>query len=229
MEHVLDNPAWNALISGNKHLANGTDDIKYFDKDVSPFAAFRERSPDKLELLRQMIPDGEYRLLINLAEIEIPAGWKVLRVMQGFQMVCDTAIEHHPEPEGLVDLTEEHAPQMLALAKLTNPGPFEERTIAFGHYKGIFDGDKLVAMAGQRLHVFDFAEVSAVCTHPDYTGKGYARALLISQINRLRAASKTPFLHVRNDNDRAIKVYQSLGFVTRREVYFYAIKKVAQE
>jgi predicted GNAT family acetyltransferase len=108
---------------------------------------------------------------------------------------------------------------------LTNPGPFESRTITFGHYYGIFEGEKLVAMAGQRMHVFNYAEISAVCTHPDYTGKGYAAQLLQYQINRIKAASGIPFLHVRYDNDRAIKIYESLGFSTRRQVNFYVMIK----
>ena len=91
--------------------------------------------------------------------------------------------------------------------------------------QGIFEGEKLVAMAGQRLHVFNYAEISAVCTHPDYLGRGYAKQLLIHQINRIKTASEIPFLHVRYDNDRAIKVYESLGFSTRREIYFYVIQK----
>ena len=80
-------------------------------------------------------------------------------------------------------------------------------------------------MAGQRMHAFDYAEVSAVCTHPDHTGKGYARQLLIHQINRIKAMDATPFLHVRHDNDRAIGVYESLGFAKRRAMYFHVIKK----
>jgi predicted GNAT family acetyltransferase len=125
----------------------------------------------------------------------------------------------------LTVLTEEHIPRMLALTKLTNPGPFAERTIEFGHYYGIFDGDKLVAMAGQRLHAFEYAEISAVCTHPDYAGRGYARELLSYQVHRIKAASGIPFLHVRCDNKRAIKVYEDLGFSTRREIYFHIMEK----
>ena len=114
---------------------------------------------------------------------------------------------------------------MLALTKLTNPGPVAERTVDFGHYFGIFDKGKLVAMAGQRMHVYNYAEISAVCTHPDYLGRGYAKQLLQLQIQRTLAAGEVPFLHVRFDNDRAINVYESLGFVTRKTIHFYIIKK----
>ena len=112
----------------------------------------------------------------------------------------------------------EHVPAMLALTKRTNPGPFLGNTLAFGHYKGIFEGDELVAMAGQRLHAPPYAEISAVCTHPDYLGRGYASHLLRHQARCIRAAGGTPFLHVKTNNATAIKVYQTLGFAVRREM-----------
>ena len=225
MEHVLDNPVWNALISGNKLLCYGSGQVKYFDKDVSPFAGFDEISNEKFDLLHDLLPYKRPALIVSPMEIIVPGNWKILAVVTGLQMVHNAesnvgAVNITPVP-----LTHEHAPEMLSLAKLTNPGPFELNTIAFGHYYGIFNEVKLAAMAGQRMHVFNYAEVSAVCTHPDYTGKGYARQLLIHQINRIRAASNIPFLHVRNDNERAIALYKSMGFVTRKEIHFYAIVK----
>jgi len=114
---------------------------------------------------------------------------------------------------------------MLSLTKLTNPGPFAAKTIDFGHYYGIFEGTQLAAMTGQRFHPFEYAEISAVCTHPDHAGKGYARLLLLQQLHRIQSAGDIPFLHVRYDNERAIKVYEDLGFVTRKNVYFYVMTK----
>lgn len=225
MEHVLDNPAWSALISGNNNLSFGNEQVKYFDREVSPFAAFKENSEENFQALYDLIPEGRVLLFILPVEMEIPSPWKVLNCIKGIQMICDTKIEQNESSLKLIPLAEEHVPQMLDLTKLTNPGPFAPRTIDFGHYQGIFDDEKLVAMAGQRLHVFNYAEISAVCTHPDYLGRGYAKQLLIHQINRIKAASEIPFLHVRYDNDRAIKVYESLGFSTRREIYFYVMQK----
>ncbi|MDB5143568.1 MAG: hypothetical protein JWQ66_2281 [Mucilaginibacter sp.] len=225
MKHVLDNPAWNALISGNKHLSNGNQQVKYFDKEVSPFVGFEDNTADSFRVLYQLIPPDEARLFVTPAEIEIPAPWKVLNTIPGLQMVCNVIPGQAIAGTPIVPLINEHVPQMLALTKLTNPGPFAERTIDFGHYQGIFDGDKLVAMAGQRMHAFEYAEVSAVCTHPDHLGKGYARQLLLRQMQRIKAAGNIPFLHVRYDNERAIRVYESLGFETRIEVYFYVLAK----
>src|ERR1700730_2112781 len=154
MEHVLDKPAWNALISGNNNLSFGNEQVKYFDKEVSPFAAFKENSAENFQTLYELIPEGRVLLFISPVEMKIPSPWKVLNCIKGIQMICDTQIEQSELSLKLVPLTEEHTPQMLALTKLTNPGPFASRTIDFGHYQGIFDDDRLVAMAGQRLHVF---------------------------------------------------------------------------
>ncbi len=226
MSHVLDNPAWNALQSGNKPLAFGNGPVSYFDKEVSPFAALEENSEENFQQLYEQIPHNGPVLFVTPVEIVFSKQWEVLRTIRGLQMVCNSAAVPNEVTAQLTPLTDNHIPQMLELTKLTNPGPFASRTIDFGHYQGIFEGEKLVAMAGQRLHAFNYAEISAVCTHPDHTGKGYARQLLLNQINRIKAASGIPFLHVRYDNYRAIKVYESLGFATRIEVYFYVLKKV---
>jgi len=122
-------------------------------------------------------------------------------------------------------LSEIHVEQMVQLAKLTRPGPFGIRTIDFGSYFGIFDNEKLVAMTGQRLHVEHYTEISAVCTHPDYTGKGYAYTLLQHQLQLILQQDQQPFLHVREDNQRAIALYQRLGFTISRTMNFYFMRR----
>ncbi|MFI5161705.1 MAG: GNAT family N-acetyltransferase [Sphingobacteriales bacterium] len=225
MKHVLDNPAWSALQTGNKHLAFGNDQAAYFDREVSPFAALEENSEDNFLSLHQMLPHNVI-LFVTPVKIDFSPQWEILQYIHGLQMVCDASIIKGEISTSLIPLSEDHVPQMLELTKLTNPGPFASRTIDFGHYQGIFEGDKLVAMAGQRLHPANYAEISAVCTHPDHLGKGYARQLVLNQIQRIKAANETPFLHVRSNNDRAVKVYESLGFSTRIDVHFYVLKKV---
>jgi len=225
MEHVLDNPAWNALISGNSNLSFGGEKVKYFDTEVSPFVGFDNNTNENFAALYEMLPNSRPVLFVAPVETDISAAWKVLRVIHGVQMVCEPAKIGHEIMIDQVPLGEEHVPQMLELTQLTNPGPFASRTIDFGHYQGIFEEGRLVAMAGQRLHTFNYAEVSAVCTRPGHTGKGYARQLILNQINRMRAAGDIPYLHSRADNDRAIKVYESLGFKTRIDVWFYFMVK----
>ncbi len=227
MEHVLDNPAWYALQTGNKNMARGNEFCQYFDPEVSPFVGLRKADEQHLLKLYDALPEQSVKLLALPTQIDIPEPWTLLSGMDGFQMVYQST-EMLPVTAGeaqLLPLTDAHIPQMLALTKLTNPGPFGSGTIAFGHYTGIFEGEQLVAMAGQRLHAEPYAEISAVCTRSDYLGRGYARQLLCYQVNRILAASGIPYLHVRHDNYRAIQVYESLGFKKRTPIYFHVLKK----
>jgi len=225
MEELLASPAWHALNSGNKSLGFGNEKVKYFAGDVSPFAALVVNTNENFQLLHEIHPGGRPALFMSEVEISIPQPWQVAAVIKGIQMVCKKQVLSEKGDTVIVSLFEKHIPQMLELTKLTNPGPFAKRTIEFGHYAGIFEGDQLVAMAGQRLLAYEYAEVSAVCTHPDHTGKGYAKQLVDHQVKRIFAEGNIPYLHVRHDNVAAIKVYENTGFCKSRDMYFYVLKK----
>jgi ribosomal protein S18 acetylase RimI-like enzyme len=225
MDGVLDNPVWGALISGNNNLSYGNSNVKYFDQEVSPFAGLKSNSEDNFRLLYELVPHTGTVALMSPLKIPIHFQWGVMHCIEGVQMIYRGGLQHQDNDLSIVPLTMAHVPQMIELTKLTKPGPFASRTIEFGHYEGIFRGNQLVAMTGQRLHVDQYMEISAVCTHPDHRGKGYAKQLIIRQINRIIAASCTPFLHVRNGNDSAIKVYVDLGFVKRSDMTFYFMRK----
>jgi predicted GNAT family acetyltransferase len=114
---------------------------------------------------------------------------------------------------------------MIELTALTKPGPFGKRTHELGTYLGIRRDGKLVAMAGERLKVPGHTEVSAVCTHPDHTGHGYARILMSEVMRRIRVRGERPFLHVREDNVRAIALYERLGFEARVKLHLAVLRK----
>lgn len=227
MEYILDNPPWYALITGNKQLSRGQGEVRFFESGVSPFAGLETFSTEGFKQLYEQVPHNGPVLLMSTDEhpLIIPAIWNAGQAIKGLQMVKDKPVGYPEITARLTPLKPEHIEQMLSLTALTKPGPFGRRTIEFGHYEGVFEGDKLVAMCGQRLHPLPFAEISAVCTHPDHTGKGYARQLLTSQLKRIEQAGDTAFLHVRYDNKRAIDVYRSLGFSARKVVYFYLLNK----
>jgi ribosomal protein S18 acetylase RimI-like enzyme len=227
MEHLLDNPAWNALISGNKELANGNDRARYFPAAVSPFVGTAGNTSDNLKLLFDTIPFEGNFALVNATELNIPQPWNVIQHAKVLQMVYDAPLKDDAADTQIVPLNADHIPAMLTLTKLTNPGPFLQDTINFGHYTGIFEGDRLIAMSGQRMNPEPYAEISAVCTHPDYLGKGYAGMLILNQISRIRAAGSVPFLHVLSANARAISLYKSLGFSIRKEIFIYSIRKIS--
>lgn len=225
MSSLLNNPVFNALAGRDSHLGNGTDKVKYFDEDVSPFASFEEGYEKGFEDLYDLLPAKRGILYANPTRTKIPQSWKVLMDIEGVQMVHKKKSAFTIPEVNIVPLTKEHVPEMVALAQLTKPGPFGSRTIEFGHYHGIFEDGRLAAMTGQRMHVGEYNEISAVCTHPDYLGKGYATMLTQHQLNLIYEQGYRPFLHVRADNRRAIDVYVRLGFEVSRPMNFYFIRK----
>ena len=120
-------------------------------------------------------------------------------------------------------LTPADVPAMVELAELTEPGPFRARTSELGEFFGIFDGGRLLSMAGQRLRLPGFIEVSAVCTHPDARGRGFARMAMAQVMADILGRGATPFLHAFADNP-AIRVYEALGFTRRRSLHLAVLQ-----
>ena len=226
MEDLLYNPVYNALLSGDANLSFGTDSVKYFDEEVSPFAGFHHQYEKGFEELYNLLPLDRKILYATPQLIKEPRGWKLLVEIKGLQFLFTEKTVQGKQNYELVPLNESNVDEMVELATLTKPGPFGTRTIEFGHYHGIFDNGKLVAMTGQRLHVHNYTELSAVCTHPDHLGKGYAAALMQHQLQLILSHDQIPFLHVRADNSRAIALYERLGFKVNREMNFYFMKKL---
>jgi GNAT superfamily N-acetyltransferase len=231
VDALLDNPVYHALLTRDAPMACGTETVKYFNEDVSPFVAFAEENEKGFEELRQLLEPGRKILFACRKLISIPGGWQQLAMIAGMQFVFDKGIPVAtnviPPSIQLVLLDYEHVEQMVQLAALTKPGPFNTRTIEFGNYHGIFEQDRLVAMTGQRLHPGNYSEISAVCTHPDHLGKGFAAALIQHQLSIICGKGEIPFLHVREDNSRAIALYERLGFVANGPMQFYFLRKTA--
>lgn len=225
VKHLLHNPVYNALLSGDKHLSFGTEHVKYFDEQVSPFAGFDQDYEKGFENLYELLPSGRKILYAIPTFITQPIGWQIQHEINGLQFVYEGEEEIKSQFQHVVPLTEIHVEEMIQLTKLTKPGPFGLKTIAFGSYFGIFENEQLVAITGQRLHIENYTEISAVCTHPQHTGKGYAYTLLQHQLQMILQTGKKPFLHVREDNQRAIDLYLRLGFNISRPMNFYFMKR----
>jgi ribosomal protein S18 acetylase RimI-like enzyme len=227
VEDKLSNPVYNALLSGDARLSIGTETVKYFDEQVSPFAGFHTDNNKGFDELYDLLSTGRNILYATPEKIQEPKGWQLRVAIEGLQFVYPAENKVEADLIKPVPLSTEHVEEMIQLATLSRPGPFNTRTIEFGHYHGIFENNRLAAMTGQRLHVDNYTEISAVCTHPDFLGKGYAAALMRHQVNIIRSQNQTPFLHVRADNSRAIALYERLGFKKNRVMNFYFIKKLA--
>ncbi|SMC90380.1 GNAT family N-acetyltransferase [Pedobacter nyackensis] len=220
----LDNPTWNALTSTHQHFALGADTAKRYPANVLPFVGFDSKALNPFEILKNIVTPGEVIYVVGDLP-ELPSSWTVSDKIEGDQMVCSQLIDiKYDESTELLKLGAADAPEMYALINRVQPGFYKEDTAKLGSYYGIRVNGQLVAMAGERLKMTGLSEVSAVCTHPDHTGKGYAGQLVSLVCKQMITQDKTPFLHVVSSNERAIKLYERLGFVKRRSIPFWKIK-----
>ena len=229
MGHMLDNMIWNAITTGNSDIAIIKGDVGCYLPDIAPFAGMKEFNHVSLGKLYDFIPlDHSVAIssLNKMAHDEMK--WKLVQPMDVTQMVYEDAVSTFTTKNSamIVPLTDEHIPQMIELTGLTKPGPFLKQTIRFKNYFGIFIEDRLAAMTGQRMHPKPYMEVSAVCTHPDFRGMGYAKALMLHVMKIILDDSFVPFLHVLSNNINAIDLYKSIGFRTRKEIFVDVIRRL---
>lgn len=229
--HPLDNVIWHALSTRQVKFAESFDQARRFMPEVTSLGGFREPTPEGYESLAGLLGTrGTIGLFLDLPYQARP-GWDLVAGAPLLQMVSEngraTPASQVDPDLGLVELGDADSPAMIELTALTKPGPFGKRTHELGTYLGIRREGKLIAMTGERMKVPGWTEVSAVCTHPEHTGHGYARILMTEIMRRIRSRGETPFLHVREDNVRAIELYQRLGFVRRVRAHFAVLRKDA--
>jgi GNAT superfamily N-acetyltransferase len=227
---LLDNPIWNSLNTEHSKLALGDGLARKLPFEIGPLSGLAEQSAAAYEALRSLTGMNGIAAQFLESPPQVFPGWELIRGGLMSQMIWPEAsspsVTPLPEHVLLRPLMVADVPAMRELAELTEPGPFGRRTIELGAFFGTFDGGRLLAMAGQRLRLPGFVEVSAVCTHPEARGRGYARALMCEVMADIVRQGSTPMLHVFTANESAIRVYEALGFRQRRSLHLAVLKPV---
>lgn len=213
----LDRPVWASLRSHHAPLSEGGLLARRFVPDVNLFASTCDDSPAALTALAALVRRGESVMLAQVGQIIVPAGLLTVKEAKGVQMLATRRLTEC-SGDDILTLADQDAPEMLALARLTEPGPFLPRTHVMGSFLGIRIDGRLAAMAGERMRFPGYTELSGVCTHPDFRGRGLARRLSAAVVAAIEARGERAFLHAWKTNRAAISLYEGLGFELRAEV-----------
>lgn len=224
--HPLDNPVWESLTSRHAGLARMHGGAGRYPPEVAPFVAVRSAGPGATRDVAALVAPGESVLVVGPCP-ELPSGWSASAPVLIAQMVCPARLGVVDGPD-VRELSAANVPDMLALTALVYPHYFRPRTLEMGRYIGIYDGDVLAAMAGERMGFDGYQEISAVCTRPEYTGRGYAQRLVAELGNASLDTGRLPFLHVAHDNTRAKSLYQRLGYAQRTDIALWSLRRPAE-
>ena len=219
LAHPLDRPVWSALTSRQATLSRGDARALRFDPAYAQFAAAADASPESLKALAALNISPNGMGLVEAGDTHLPPGARVRNQAACVQMTA-SALTAGGRDIAFEALGEADAADMLALATLTAPGPFFEKTHRLGDFIGVKQDGKLIAMAGERMRPAGFTEVSGVCTHPDHRGHGYASALIRVVTSRILERSEQAFLHTYAANTATIALYESLGFSVRTPITY---------
>lgn len=211
MAHLLDNIFWNTLSGLHAQYSTGTAAARRYAPGFSPIVGFPDAGRPDFAALAPFCEPGEH-FYCDAWSGPAPEGWRIEAESTMFRMIWDGTMPGTDEAPDAIPLGPQHATQALELATLTRPGPFGPRTIELGDYFGYFDGGRLLAMAGERMAAPGLREISGVCTHPDYQGRGVARRLMMKLVRRQLQRGETPFLHVMRNNEAAHGLYLRMGF-----------------
>jgi predicted GNAT family acetyltransferase len=225
--HILDNPIWSALTTRHGHLGQGGSFARRYHPDVAPFAAVASDTAAAWQAFHALLQPGEQGRMLTPDPIDPIPGLQAEQVGVLHQMVATARAPASAHDAAVLRLTHLDAPDMLDLALTTKPGPFAKRTHETGHYIGIREQGQLIAMAGERMHLDGYVEISAVCVHDAHRGKGLAGRLMNILRREIEARGETPFLHVISDNHAAIGLYERLGFELRQVFRLVKIERTA--
>lgn len=215
MMHVLDRPIWQALNTTHADVAEGGALARRYRTSISPMAASIDNSPAALAALGALAAPGESLVLLMADPVVPPQGFETVMSAPGVQMLAAQPPRPLADAE-IAPLGWADAEAMLVLAELTKPGPFSLEALALGRFWGVRHNGALIAMAGERMRLPGYTELSGVCTHPDHRGKGLGKRLSLHAMQAIFESGAQPFLHAFASNTPAITLYESIGFTLRR-------------
>lgn len=221
---LLDNIVWHSLAGAQAKYSSGTATARRYARGFSAIIGFADAENPDFDALEPFCDPDEH-FYVGSWTGRMPASWQLHADTVGHQMVWDREIPADDPELAAVPLNSSHVPQMLELVKIRPPGPFAVRTRELGDYFGIFEGERLVAMAGERMEAGALREVSGVCTHPEFEGRGLARRLIAKIVRQQMTRGQIPFLHVMRDNVHAREVYARMGFRLHQEVALRVVSR----
>ena len=219
----LDNPFWASLRSRHLALAQSIGEAARYPPAFAPFLGVSNADAEAADAIAALLEPDETVYLLGVAPV-LPDGWKLEAFAPLAQMICTAPIPVIDGPK-VIELSEAHRADVLALTALVYPHYFRPRTMELGRYFGIYQGGQLAAIIGERLGMDAYQEISAVCTHPDFNGRGYARRLLALLSNDNLERGRMPFLHVSHQNSRAVLLYEQTGYRHRRDIGFWSLSR----
>jgi ribosomal protein S18 acetylase RimI-like enzyme len=217
---MLANPIWHSLNTRHAPLALSAGLAKRYPPEVAPFVAVPEASREAAEGLERLVEPGDRVGILGVIP-NLP--WTVAKRIEIHQYVWSRDEPSESDPEA-IRLGDEHIPAMLELAALVYPAYFREQTAKLGDYVGFFDGDRLSSMAGIRMAMDGYQEISAICTHPDYRGRGLAGRLTRHLVHQVQGQGDVAFLHTESDNP-AKALYEKVGFSLHQKLPFLVLEK----
>lgn len=222
--HPLDNPFHAALTSIHRDVAVQHGDVLRYPAQCAPFLGIPHVDSALDAALEALVPAGDSVLLLGRLPAAVPAGWVLEPFADLAQLHCERELPVIDGPQ-IIALDARHRADVLALTALVYPHYFRPRTMELGRYFGMYVGGRLAAIIGERLGTPDTREMSAICTHPDFLGRGYARRLTAFLTNETLHAGKLPFLHVAYSNARAKTLYEQMGYRLRRDIPFATLRR----
>lgn len=218
----LANPVWHSLNEKDEEFSISFGRAKFFLPQYCPFGATESGQMKPAEIDHYAgLSDNFY--IVGNQPLDAPRV-----ILQNELVTIQMVLTGVPKPgvhHGITRLNGSFDAELFKLVNLVQPGFFGEWTSLMGDYFGIFEKGRLVAATGERMKMDGFTEISAVVTHPDFTGRGFGKRLVAHTAEKVLSEGCIPFLHVNEKNSVARKLYENLGFAATRSISFWNLVK----